>query len=804
MLQPTPNDKTKPAFGWRGAVPWSPDDPHPAGQGDRIFLPLPLGEDRGEGPGRLDAPESISPTSWRIVPALAVFYIACVAVAVPPMVRGFGSRLPGFLVDELQHLWLLRWYKTCVVEGRSIVLCPEIQYPVGAPLGNFSPLHVQAFLYLPLSALIRDDILCFNLLWLIGLVTTGLGTFVLASTVVGDRWCAAFGGMVAMLSGPMLLHAQGHLELLYLGGVPVFLAAWLPFVDSPSRRRLIGAAAAYLLVALSAAYYGAFATIPAAWYVVWRAARGRDWGWLGRRVPWLLGFVAMVLPLLALAFANQIWAQTHGYVESRPQFIFEKHGTALWTYVVPTSGHLLASLLPFDAYQAAGIDGSLMEKGSYLGVVTLALVFYAAVHAVRFQRAGYWWTLLALAAVLSCGARWRLGDHEVPLPMLWLWKHVPPFGVIRVPARFNLFVAVVAAILASAGLRQLLEHQRRPAARVAIATVVTVAALADLAQPWFATAEIPPLPLCYARLLKQNPRATFFEVPHTASGGSDLSALCAYWQSFHRGRTSAGYSGQANRPFDDLLTRNSPFLSGRLANPAYLRSPDDYLNRGQPRGKGEACFDVVYTTGENAVGFRDSVWLYLTMHGFDYLVIHKGRLAPADVFVALGRVEEQLRGANISDDAATAVYDRNRLGPPTRPVILTMRGWRAAADSGRRIRATEREAHLAVYNPDPARPLALALEAKAIREPRTVRLRSSATELARWVYPPGRTETRLSPPFCLPAGISDLVIESDAEATPVGSEQAALAWDFTPFSLKVSAVYLGAVPRVAAGPSRTN
>ena len=42
-------------------------------------------------------------------------------------------------------------------------------------------------------------------------------------------------GLLAMLSAPVLLHAQAHLELVFLGSVPAFLSAWLDFVDRPCR-----------------------------------------------------------------------------------------------------------------------------------------------------------------------------------------------------------------------------------------------------------------------------------------------------------------------------------------------------------------------------------------------------------------------------------------------------------------------------------------------------------------------------------------------------------------------------------------
>src|SRR6476661_753279 len=99
----------------------------------------------------MKAEESRSPRSregrrlgWKTLVGVFALYLAGVAVATYPFALSFGSRLPGSLLDPLQHLWIMRWYRTCLLEGRSLVLCPEIQYPIGAPLGNFSSLHFQS------------------------------------------------------------------------------------------------------------------------------------------------------------------------------------------------------------------------------------------------------------------------------------------------------------------------------------------------------------------------------------------------------------------------------------------------------------------------------------------------------------------------------------------------------------------------------------------------------------------------------------------------------------------------------------
>ena len=46
------------------------------------------------------------------------FYGVCVAVATYPCVWSLGSKLPG-LNDPLEHLWIIRWYASCLFPGKK-------------------------------------------------------------------------------------------------------------------------------------------------------------------------------------------------------------------------------------------------------------------------------------------------------------------------------------------------------------------------------------------------------------------------------------------------------------------------------------------------------------------------------------------------------------------------------------------------------------------------------------------------------------------------------------------------------------
>jgi hypothetical protein len=717
-------------------------------------------------------------TTWAIVTAL---YVVCVSLATWPRILGFGSDLPS-PGDPLQHLWIMRWYRTCLLEGRSMVICPEIQYPVGAPLGTFSPLHFQSLLFIPLSLVIENDILCYNLVWMFGMVFTGLGTFLLIWHDQRDAWCAGLGGMLAMLSGPMLLHATGHLELIGIGGFPLFLWAWLRFVDRPEWRTWGAAVGFYLLLGLISAYFVVFAIFPAALYVVWKSGGLRPRSmvtWLRERAGWFSAFAAVVTTGLLLIFGNQLWAKRHGYIIPRPLAEFRVHGAPLWSYVLPSEKHALGDVLPSGLYETSEVHGNLGECCSYLGMVALGLLLYTAVVRVRFARATFWWAALAVLVVLSGGAAWHVGRFEIPLPAIWLKRNIFLFEQIRAPARFNLLAAVVAALVAAQGLKHLLSRIQVGWMRAAVFTSLAAAAMADLAMVPYGSAPIPPMPGCYAFMKQVAPGAPFVEIPQFGSGGSFLYAACGYWQSHHRGRTNAGYCGQGNVLFDNLLTYNSPFDATRLARPDYLAGSD------------RISFDM---TGE--VSFLDYAWLYLQAHDYRFVVLHQWPGSVSHLPVRLDRVKVLLDVAKVYEDAATVVYDRDRLPLPTHPVLLTLQGWRPAWD-GKMMRVANREASLIVYNPDPGHDLQIGMDARAFLQFRHVRLRSGAKELAHWAINPGSYQPLASGTLRLPAGLSTLTLESDGASTPRDWQDASLVGDRSPYSLKVKNLGLEVAPTLA-------
>jgi hypothetical protein len=282
-------------------------------------------------------------------------------------------------------------------------------------------------------------------------------------------------------------------------------------------------------------------------------------------------------------------------------------------------------------------------------------------------------------------------------------------------------------------------------------------------------------------LRQRQPGAACVEVPQFGSGiCNDLGSACTYWQAFHGCPTTAGYSGYANVLYENLVWQPSPFAWPRLAQADYLADPE------------AISIDLVSGTR-----FEDYVWLYLWVQRLDYIVLHQEPGLADEFQLAVQRLKPLLGHARIFEDRDTVLYDRTLLRSPQRPTLLCTEGWRQRNPwRGRYTGVLEKTGHVAVFNPNPQR-LVFTLEAVALHHDRTARLLANGLEVARWQIAADRFRIYATEPVQLPAGFSDLILQSDGEERPTRLET---TWegDTSSYSLRVAKVALRTAPETMA------
>ncbi|MGH2356312.1 MAG: hypothetical protein ACRDJN_32300 [Chloroflexota bacterium] len=412
------------------------------------FAPLRAGPSptRGEGsPGSAKAAPERSPFPLREggqgVRSNLVAVLALAALATWQLWPAAGpGRLPENLDLMLQYVPNAAHLARSLAEGRLPLWNPYqgagMPFAADPGTGTWYLPNWPVLLVLPLYAAVRL-ILWGHLLW------AALGCYVYLRAVLrvgaAPAWigAAAF-GLTTWLPG--------------LAGMPVVLTtvAWLPWLlflaDRAAARGGRWLAALAIVGALQAV-----AGWPAGAYLTWLtlgllALIRRLSGRALLRVAMAGGLAALLAGVL-LAPAAEFVAETN-YAETRPLERLAGDG-----YLT-----LLSWLRP------AGGTGSLESGQLYLGMAPLALALVGLAFGRRRDAAAF--GLLALLALVLAA-----GTHGPLFPLLYRW--LPGFRIVYLPARLGLVGAFALACLAALGAQRLAagEWDRRQAALVYLMAV---------------------------------------------------------------------------------------------------------------------------------------------------------------------------------------------------------------------------------------------------------------------------------------------------------------------------------------------
>ncbi|HEX3645035.1 MAG TPA: hypothetical protein VHT95_05465 [Vicinamibacterales bacterium] len=307
-----------------------------------------------------------------------LLYVALTMVMTWPLVRGLSHDIPGDFGDPLFTSWVLCWDATHLGRGwwSANIFAPQ---PLALAYSeHFLP---QALQVLPIYAVTKNPILCYNLLFLSTFALAGLGMFLLGRELTGSATAGLVAGL-AFAFAPYRIANIPHLQVLS--------SAWMPFVlfglhrhfASGRLRPLAGAAAAWLVQNLSCGYYLLFFTPVVILYIVWELTRRRLWSdggallsvvtavtiVLAATLPFLLPYVE----LRRLGFSPRSLTETRRFSADVYAYFTADPNLRLWGSIAqawPKPEGLLFPGLTIVVLAAFGIGGWDEEKtGTIAGI----------------------------------------------------------------------------------------------------------------------------------------------------------------------------------------------------------------------------------------------------------------------------------------------------------------------------------------------------------------------------------------------------------------------------------------------------
>lgn len=291
-----------------------------------------------------------------------------------------------------------------------------------------------------------------------------------------------------------------------------------------------------------------------------------------------------------------------------------------------------ASLLGFFP---AATTGAGHVRAQYLGTIVVVL---AAGGVLRGWRGARWWVGVALGALLLgmgpvlfvAGEAVTVEGNPVPLPYRLLSDHVPLFGLMRIPHRWTLMLAIALATLAARGLTHL---ARDPRALVFTVILTSTLHLWDLTLFGRLDADTA-VDLTHPELQAQLPGdGAVLDLPPRMAG-QDARGLYLVWQRLH-GRPV---------PYSLLMTGMSPTAAAEplLAAIAALDGRDQLVESDAPvvgaiepqLESGNAAFRATWAERDVAEGEPATYALAVA-------AMRSGGIDPADVAGAGERLQAQ-------------------------------------------------------------------------------------------------------------------------------------------------------------------
>ena len=386
---------------------------------------------------------------WALAPLAA--HLALFLVLSAPAILDFRTHFMGDGYDGLQNAWNLWWVRTAVARGLNPWFTPYLFHPEGVTLVGHT-LNPFNGLMTALFGTALSPVEAYNLVVVFSFVASGYTCFLLAHHLTGQYGPSLLAGAAFTFGSYHWAHAEGHMHLISMEWVPLFLLAWLRWLERPTGGRAAAAAGAFLLVTLCDYYYAFYCAMAAALLLAWESLRQR-------RPLFALepprGRTLAVFGVLAAATSGVLLGALFVRNAIDPFAGFHDPADAsldLFALFVPGEHWRFAELTrPYWA----PLPGGGVEASVYLGWTVLlpAAFAFAGRRDDAVPGPARWLALSVVFFLLALGPRLQVFGvaHDWPMPYTFLVTALPFLQLSGVPLRMASMVLLGTALLAAFG-----------------------------------------------------------------------------------------------------------------------------------------------------------------------------------------------------------------------------------------------------------------------------------------------------------------------------------------------------------------
>jgi len=392
------------------------------------------------------------------------FYMIFFCLLTFPLIRYFPTHFFADQGDGLQNVWNLWWVNQAVTQSHcSPWYTTYLHYPYGVSLvGHTLNLFngLLAIVLLKFTTLIQAH----NFIVIFSFVVGGWTAFLLAFDVSRSYWGSIFAGYVFTFSSFHFAHAQGHLQLVSLEWIPLFLLCAYSLVRKPSFFLAMASALVLFLVILCDYYYFFYSVLTFSMMLVWFAIQKRDFIFFLRRdyAP------AFAVFLIGTCLTSGVLVWKLAWLNQTDPLIGVHDPNAF-------SIDALALLIPGELWKFSDLTriywSRLLhcpaEHSIYLGYAVISMLAYSLINKrhIKAENLGFWYVVFFVFLILGLGPLLHVCGQpivqNIKLPYAVLAKVFSFINLSGCPVRMTVMLTLSAALIFACGFGFLFRNGRR-------------------------------------------------------------------------------------------------------------------------------------------------------------------------------------------------------------------------------------------------------------------------------------------------------------------------------------------------------
>ena len=471
--------------------------------------------------------------------------------------------------DALLNYWALAWNFHILPQAPLAYFDANIFAPRPDTLAYSEHLFGIAVFAWPFYVATGSVVLAYNAAMFLSFVLSGLGMYLLARDLTGNRLAALVAGLVFLAAPYRFLHVV-HIQLVTLQWFPFVFWCLLRYLRDGQKPWLAGVVGFSLLQILSSNYYAVYLAFAIVVFGAVLATFGRSL--LNRKRMLGLAGGALLVSTFVLPFLLP-------YQRNRDRGFYRRYEDVVQFSAKP-SDYLRPSAFNKAPHWRWLPRQERSEKALFPGFVALVLAGLGLYYGRKATRGDplsrtmwiFFVGLSAIAVILSLGPELRLGERVVTLPYQFLYRHVPGFNGMRAPARISVLALLGGSVLVAWGAAGLLKGRRRVGAALVGLLLFDYQTYAlDRVLP-----EAPTIPVIYDVLDKAPPGAVL-ELPIHEGEEITRESLYMYYSTAHFKPLVNGYSGWWPNDYWELVGRLRHFPTSRILRFLLERAPVRYV-----------------------------------------------------------------------------------------------------------------------------------------------------------------------------------------------------------------------------------